>query len=88
MKITLNRQQEEFLKEQVESGKFATPEEVINVAFQLLQNLTDEHQQWIEETRDQVKQGIAELDEGNGKDGETIVNEILARFKQARQVQS
>jgi len=52
MKITLNRQQEEFLKEQVESGKFANPEEVINVAFKLLHSLSDEHQQWIEETRD------------------------------------
>lgn len=83
MKITLKPEQEKFIKAQLDSGKFANLEQVIEVAFHLLEKFSDEYKDWIETTRDKIEVGIAELDEGKGNDGETVVGEILARFKQA-----
>ena len=37
----------------------------------------------IEETRQKVDFAIAELERGEGLDGETVVNEILEKFKKA-----
>ena len=39
----------------------------------------------IEETRQKVDFAIAELERGEGLDGETVVNEILERFQKARE---
>lgn len=67
------------------SGKFADREEVIDTAFRLLEKLQGEYEQWIKETREKIDIGIAELDRGEGLDGEAVVAGILERFKQARQ---
>jgi antitoxin ParD1/3/4 len=69
----------------VASGRFANQQEVIDTAFRLLKKLQGEYEQWIKETRDKVNVGIAQLDRGEGLDGEAVVARILERFKQARQ---
>ena len=84
MKITLKPEQERFIKTQINSGKFTNADQVIDLAFQLLEKLNTEYQEWIIETRQKVDIAITELDNGEGLDGETVVNDILDRFKQAR----
>ncbi len=84
MKITLKPAQEKFIQEQLERGRFANAEQVIDAAFQLLENLNDDYLQWVEETRQKVEVAMAELEKGEGLDGETVVREILERFKEAR----
>lgn len=85
MNISLKPEHEQFIQSQVESGRFANQEEVIDIAFRLLEKLYAEYEQWIEETRNKIDIGIAELDRGEGLDGEAVVAGILERFKQARQ---
>jgi antitoxin ParD1/3/4 len=85
MSISLKPEHEKFIQSQVASGRFANQEEVIDMAFRLLEKLHGEYEQWIEETRVKIDMGIAELDRGEGLDGETVVEGILERFKQARQ---
>lgn len=85
MKITLNSQQENFVESQINSGKFTSADEVINTAFQLLEKMNEEYEQWVEETREKIDVGWAELDRGEGLDGETVVREILDRFKVAHE---
>lgn len=84
MKITLKPEQERFIQTQINSGKFTNADQVIDLAFQLLEKLNTEYQEWIIETRQKVDIAITELDNGEGLDGETVVNDILDRFKQAR----
>ena len=84
MKVKLNSKQEKFVETQVNSGKFATVDEVVNLALQLLEKVGGEYEEWMEETREKVDAGWAELDRGEGLDGETVVMEILDRFKVAR----
>ncbi|MGK7923140.1 MAG: type II toxin-antitoxin system ParD family antitoxin [Trichodesmium sp.] len=80
MNIRLTPEQEKFIEVQVNSGKFATFEEAIDKALKLL-----EYQQWIEETREKIDAGVAELDRGEGLDGEVVIMDILNRFKAARE---
>lgn len=85
MNISLKPEHEQFIQSQVASGKFANREEVIDTAFRLLEKLQGEYEQWIKETREKIDIGIAELDRGEGLDGEAVVAGILEKFKQARQ---
>ncbi|MEB3339982.1 type II toxin-antitoxin system ParD family antitoxin [Okeania sp.] len=80
MNIRLTPAQEKFIEVQVNSGKFATFEEAIDKALKLL-----EYQQWLEETREKIDAGVAELDRGEGLDGEVVIMDILNRFKAARE---
>jgi antitoxin ParD1/3/4 len=82
--ITLKPEQEQFILKQLESGKFTNADQVINQAFTLLEKINDDYWQWVEETRQKIDIAITELDNGEGLDGETVINEILERFKQAR----
>jgi antitoxin ParD1/3/4 len=87
MEILLKPKHQQFIQAQVASGKFSSSDEVVDVAFQLLEKLESEYSQWIEETREKVNIARAEIDRGEGLDGETVVNQILERFRQARENQ-
>jgi antitoxin ParD1/3/4 len=54
-------------------------------ALRLLEERDKQYEKWVEETMEKVAVGIAQLDRGEGLDGEAVVARILERFKQARQ---
>lgn len=85
MQITLEPEHEQFIQAQIANGKFANADEAADIAFRLLEKLSQESAQWIEETRFKVDEAIAELDRGEGLDGESVINPILERFRQARE---
>ncbi len=87
MNIQLKPEHEKFIQAQIATGKYENPEEVVDIAFRLLEKLNAEYAQWIEETRQKVDVAIAELQLGKGLDGETVVMEILERFQKAREIQ-
>jgi antitoxin ParD1/3/4 len=80
MNIQLQLKQEEFVQKQLKTGKFDSPEQVIHAAFQVLENLQDDYWQWVDETRQKIDVAIQELDNGDGLDGETVINDLLAKF--------
>ncbi len=51
---------------------------------QNLANINDDYIQWVIATRQKLDVAIQELDQGEGLDGETVMMEILAKFKKAR----
>jgi antitoxin ParD1/3/4 len=85
MQIFLNPERQKFIQEQIATGRFTEAEEVINIALELLEKLNSGYTQWIEETREKVDVAIAELERGEGLDGETVVMEILEKFRKARE---
>lgn len=87
MNITLKAEIEQFIQAQIATGRFANAEEVISKALKLLEERDKEYQEWVEETRQKVDVAIAELERGEGLDGETVVMQILDRFQKAREVQ-
>lgn len=53
------------------------PEKLLELYF--------EYVEWVEDTRRKVDVAIAELERGEGLDGETVVIKILERFQKARE---
>jgi antitoxin ParD1/3/4 len=85
MNIQLQPKQEEFIQKQLDTGKFDSPEQVIDAAFKVLENLQDDYWQWVDETRQKIDVAIQELDNKEGLDGEAIINDLLAKFALAQQ---
>ncbi|MEH2117683.1 ribbon-helix-helix domain-containing protein [Nostoc sp.] len=85
MNIKLKPEHEQFIQAQIASGKFTNADEVLDVAFQLLEKLNSEYVQWVEETRQKVDVAIAEIERGEVLDGETVVMQILEKFQKARE---
>ena len=62
----------------IATGSFQTAEQVMQVALKLLEQERQSYQSWVIETREKVREGIESLDRGEGVDGETVVNDLLA----------
>ena len=85
MSITLNTAQEKIVAELIATGSFNTADEVLQTALQLLERERESYRWWLATTREQVKEGIESLDRGEGVDGETVVNELLAKLQQPKE---
>jgi antitoxin ParD1/3/4 len=83
--MNIQPKQAEFIQKQLNTGKFDSPEQVIDAAFKVLENLKDDYWQWVDETRQKIDVAIQELDNGGGLDGETAINDLLAKFAMAQQ---
>ncbi|XWK90455.1 MAG: type II toxin-antitoxin system ParD family antitoxin [Phormidium sp.] len=64
MNITLKPEQEQFIQSQIERGIFANAEEAIATALRLLEEQSISYEQWLQETREKVEVGIAQLERG------------------------
>lgn len=84
MSITLNPEQETIVANLIATGSFQTADEVLQVALKLLETERRSYQSWVAETREQVREGIESLDRGEGVDGEMVVNDLLAKLRQAK----
>jgi antitoxin ParD1/3/4 len=83
--LTITPEHEKLIQNHLDTGRYANAEEVLGIALQLLTRLDTEHQAWIEETRQQIAIGIAELDGGEGVDGATAMEGYLQKFQAAKQ---
>ena len=83
--LTITPEHEQLIQNHLDTGRYANAEEVLAIALQLLARLDTEHQTWIEETRQQIAIGIAELDRGEGIDGTAAMEGYLQQFQAARQ---
>jgi len=87
MNITLKPEIEQFIQAQIATGRYTNAEDVITKALKLLAESDEGYQAWVEETRQKVDVAIAEIERGEGLDGETVVMQILDRFQKARDLQ-
>jgi antitoxin ParD1/3/4 len=89
--ITLTPEQAEIIQQKLQSGRYKSVDDLLAQAFQLLDDW-DEHSliedpEWIESTRQKVDEAILSLEANGGTDGETVVNQMLDKFRQARESQ-
>jgi antitoxin ParD1/3/4 len=85
MSITLNPEQETIVANLIATGSFQTADEVLQVALKLLETERQSYQLWVAETRVKVREGIESLDRGEGVDGETVVNDLLAKLRRVKE---
>lgn len=82
MTILLKPQHEEFIQSQLTTGQFRDPDEVIEMAFRLLEKSNIDDAEWMKSVREKVTIARAEIAGGKALDGPTVVNQILDRPKQ------
>ena len=85
MNITLKPEQEIVVQNLLAQGEFQTVDEVIYAALALLETERLAYQAWLVDTRAKVEEGIAALERGEVVDGEMFVNQLRAKFQQARE---
>jgi antitoxin ParD1/3/4 len=83
--LTITPEHEKLIQNHLDTGRYVNAEEVLEIALQLLTRLDTEHQAWIEETRQQIAIGIAELERGEGVAGATAMAGYLQQFQAAWQ---
>ncbi|TYQ28304.1 type II toxin-antitoxin system ParD family antitoxin [Pseudanabaena sp. UWO311] len=84
MPITLQPEQEQFIQTQLATGRYTNATEVIAEALQLLEK-RNHYDRWVEELGNKIDIAAAELDRGEGIDGETAINQLRARLHQKRE---
>lgn len=91
MNIILTPEQVEIIQQKLQSGRYKTVDDLLAQAFQLLDDWDEysltEDAEWIEATRKKVDDAIQSLEAKGGTDGETVVNQMLDKFRQARESQ-
>ena len=84
MTMKLKPEQEKFIEEQIASGKYNSPEELVDTMFQVFGNLQSEYDEWVKETRRKIEEGIESLEKGEGVDGEIVFARLRDKLSQAR----
>jgi antitoxin ParD1/3/4 len=83
MSISLTPKQEHFIQTKLETGKYHSVEEILEIALQLLDEYDRSEASWIEDVRVKVDAAIVTSHHNPPIDGETFVKGILERFEQA-----
>lgn len=87
MSITLTQTQELFIQTKLETGKYRSAEEVLEVALRLLDEYDRADREWIDAVRVKIDAAVAASELTRPMDGETFIAGILERFRQARETQ-
>ncbi len=82
--VPLTAEHEQLIQTHLSSGRYSNAEEVLTIALQLLTKLDTDYAVWIEETRQKIATGLAELDRQEGVDGSTVMNQYLQQFQAAK----
>jgi antitoxin ParD1/3/4 len=81
MNIVLKPEYEEFIRSQIQSGKYGSVEELIGEAILLLK----QREQRIEELRQKIEVGTAQIAEGQVTDGELVFARLQENIDKMQQ---
>ena len=83
MNVSLTPELDQFIADQLESGRYRSASEIVREGLRLLQHREEEHAAKLELLRKAVSEGIAQLDRGEGIDGAEAFAEILRGLDQS-----
>lgn len=79
MNVSLTPELERLVEEKVRSGQYASASEVVRAALRLLDRHDREYEARLESLRGKIDAARAELDRGEGIDGEVAMERLLAK---------
>jgi antitoxin ParD1/3/4 len=85
MNIALKPEQEQFVKSQIDRGRFKSADDAVFQAFKLLEEKYQDYESWIEDTRQKVDVAVAELDRGEGVELDLVVDRLQQKFQSAKE---
>ncbi len=83
MSITLKQEQEQFILDKLEQGKYSSAEELLTTAFQLLEENEQKEQEiiWL---REKILEGKQQMEEGKMTDGEIVFQRLEEKLKRMK----
>jgi antitoxin ParD1/3/4 len=85
MSMSLTPEQERQIEAKLQSGKYRSAEEVLEMALRLLEEYDRADAEWVEEVRAKIDAAIEASTHTPPIDGEAFVAQILERFQQPNQ---
>jgi antitoxin ParD1/3/4 len=82
MNLTLTPEQAHLIQQELETGNYADINDLLSTALNLLTQRRH-YDQWAKEVQEKVDVAAAELEGGDGIDGETAIAYLKARLHQA-----
>jgi antitoxin ParD1/3/4 len=86
MNLTIKPELESFIQKEILSGKYTSPDEVIEAALCLLEH-TNSRAALAQELGEKIDVAIAQLDRGEGLNGEEVIANLRAKLKAAKEAQ-
>ena len=84
MNLTLKPELENFIQQEILAGTYNSPDEAIEAALKLLQS-KNSIDRLAAELRGQLDVAAAQLDRGEGLDGESVIANLRAKLQAARE---
>lgn len=84
MSISLSPDQERLIQTKLQTGKYNSAEEVLEIALRLLDKYDLADAAWIEGVGEKIDTAISASEHTQPIDGETFINQILERFQENR----
>ena len=84
MNISLSSEIEQFIQSQVDSGKYASVEEVIMAGIRLLEERERIYKGRFEELRGEILKGVEASERGDFVDGETVFSQLEQKLLSRR----
>lgn len=88
MNVSLTPEIEQFIKTQLESGKYASADEVIVAGIKLLEERERIYKGRFEELKREIMIGIEQLDRGEKLDGREVIEQLRQKNQAKRKAQA
>lgn len=88
MNVSLTPELEQFIKNQVESGKYTSADEVIMASIKLLEERERIYKGRFEELKREIMIGIEQLDRGEKLDGREVIEQLRQKNQAKRKAQA
>ena len=83
MPITLKQEQEKFVLDKLQQGKYENADELFMIAFELLEKNEQKEQELIQ-VKEKILEGKKQIKEGKITDGAIVFQRLQAKLKQVQ----
>lgn len=83
MPITLKQEQEKFVLDKLQQGKYQNADELFAIAFELLEK-NEQKEQEIIQLKEKILEGKKQIKEGKITDGAIVFQRLQAKLKQVQ----
>ena len=85
MNLLLKPEHQKLIEDQLSTGRYANPDEIIAEALELL-NKRDQYQEWSEEIGQKIDVAAQQLDRGEGIDGESAIAQLRGKLQKNSEI--
>jgi len=86
MQIAVKPDQEKYILEKLEQGKYKSIDELLSIAFQLLEQHEEKEKQ-LSELRRKIAEGTEQIRDGEVIEGELVFQQLQEKLKQMEQAE-